>query len=124
MNTEQLERFAKEHQSFKKAEEGFWEYVNTWRVEEPEEYAEAFEDTDITNCTELLRAKIALVVNYRWDQTIRFVQTTLDVKINNRKVAQYHFCRPLMVKTWMTGLVLQMSITFLEIGTEFIDRCL
>jgi len=104
MNTEQLERFAKEHQPFEKAVEGFWEYVNTWRIEEPEEYAEAFECEDITNCTELLREKIALVVNYSWDEPVRFVQTTLNVKVNNRKIAQYHLLQSLNGEDMDDGL--------------------
>ncbi|MGO4696816.1 hypothetical protein AB4Z50_21280 [Paenibacillus sp. 2TAB26] len=95
MNAVELEKFAKQYNSFEKAHEGFWVYVNSWFSDEPKEFVEAFNSNDISTSTKLSNERIALVINYRWDDPIYFVQTTLNVEINEREIAQYHLLQTL-----------------------------
>ncbi|MDQ0112535.1 hypothetical protein [Paenibacillus harenae] len=90
MDTKELEFFAEKHKCFERAVDGFWIYVNSWLEEEPAEVEEGFETLDLTSVV-LSKKKIALVVNYSFDEPIRFVTTTMNVSLDKVVIAEYYF---------------------------------
>jgi hypothetical protein len=94
MNTDLIKQFAIEHDCFNKAISGFWNYVNSWRIEEPGEFYEVFNTFDLSSLV-LEKWKIALVVNYRFDEPIQYVQTMLNVFFQEKNFAEYRFLQEL-----------------------------
>lgn len=90
MNTKELKDFESRENVFEKTIAGFWVYVNSWKEEEPEEFFEAFNTMDISR-VELEKESVSLVINYRFDEPIEYVQTTLNVNFNEALIAQYHY---------------------------------
>jgi hypothetical protein len=90
LDTKELELFAENHKCFERAIDGFWIYVNSWLEEVPSEVEEAFETLDLTSVV-LFKRKIALVVNYSFDESIRFVTATLKVTLEKVNIAEYHY---------------------------------
>ncbi|MDY8025664.1 hypothetical protein [Paenibacillus polymyxa] len=94
MNTDLIKQFAIEHDCFNKSISGFWNYVNSWKIEEPEEFYEAFNTFDLSSLV-LEKWKIALVVNYRYDEPIQYVQTMLNVVFQEKSFAEYRLLQKL-----------------------------
>lgn len=90
MDTSELRKFIDEKQPFEKAREGCWNWINTWKEEDPEDYFEAFRNEDISSI-ELTNRRFALVINCSFDTPIEFLQTTLDVYLKESLIAQYHY---------------------------------
>ncbi|MNI32648.1 hypothetical protein D3C73_865690 [compost metagenome] len=94
MDFERLKGPEKGKQLFKKAKLGFWEYVKSWKMEDPSEFYEAFKTDDISLIS-LENERIAYVINYRFDEPVEFIQTTLNVLFDDRLIAQYHYLQHL-----------------------------
>lgn len=75
---------------FKKANVGFWNYVSSWQKDDPTEFYEAFKINDLS-LVSLDNERIAFVINFRFDEPIKFIQTTLNVMVDDRLIAQYHY---------------------------------
>ncbi|AZK44931.1 hypothetical protein EIM92_00930 [Paenibacillus lentus] len=90
MDTRDLKTFEVKEKVFDKAVKGFWNHVNSWKKEEPASFLEAFKTFDIS-VVKLERERIALVINYRFDHPIEYVQATLNVILDERLIAQYHY---------------------------------
>lgn len=94
MNTQEFKDFVKREQSFAKATEGFQEHIVNWRNNEPEEFIEAFQTSDLSILSTKIE-KVCLVINYRFDEPIEYIQTTLIVLSNNKRLARYHYLQKL-----------------------------
>lgn len=103
METDNLKEFELKYSCFTKATNGFWEYVNSWRVDEPDEFYEAFMTFDISKIV-LEKGKISLVINYRFDQPIEYVQTTLVVLFMEKFFAEYRLLQKLNGEIMDDGL--------------------
>ncbi|AFH60641.1 hypothetical protein ACVNS2_08195 [Paenibacillus caseinilyticus] len=90
LDTAELRKFVDEKKPFDEARKGFWNWMNSWMEDNPEDYFEVFGDEDISSI-ELTRERIALVINLRFDTPIEFVQTTLNVRYKEDLIAQYHY---------------------------------
>ncbi|ANY68030.1 hypothetical protein BBD42_17265 [Paenibacillus sp. BIHB 4019] len=89
-----MKQFLLKEDPFEKAVEGFWLYANSWLADEPEEFFAAFRTFDLSSI-QLEREKIAYVIHYRFNEPIEFVQTTLNVYLNGKYTAFYHFLQKL-----------------------------
>ncbi|MDQ0062455.1 hypothetical protein [Paenibacillus harenae] len=94
MDTLNLKQFLIEKKSFEKAARGFWKYVLSWKEDDPEEFYDAFQTNDISSIT-IENEKIALVIHYRSEEPIEFVQSTVNVLLNAQLIAQYHYLQEL-----------------------------
>ncbi|WP_219837625.1 hypothetical protein [Paenibacillus sp. R14(2021)] len=79
-----------EKNPFEEAKKGFWNWINSWKKDDQEDYFVLFGDEDIS-LIELTRERIALVINCRYDTPVEFVQTTLNVIYKEGLIAQYHY---------------------------------
>lgn len=114
MNTTELRNFVAEKNPFEGAREGFWMWVNTWIEEEPEDYFEAFGNADISRI-ELTNERIALVIHYRFDEPIEFIQTTLNVIYKESLIAKYHYMQD------FTGKVIDDTLSFEKYSILTVD---
>lgn len=89
MNTDMLKEFEMKYDCFPKAIDCFWKYVNSWKTDEPEDFYEAFTTFNISKII-LEKEKISLVINYRFDNPIEYVNTTLNVIFMGRSFAEYY----------------------------------
>lgn len=103
METDNLKEFELKHNCFITAINGFWEYVNSWKVDEPDEFYEAFMTFDISKIA-LEKGKLSLVINYRFDQPIEYVQTTLEVFFMEKFFAEYRLLQTLNGEIMDDGL--------------------
>ncbi|WP_342439220.1 hypothetical protein NSS79_09980 [Paenibacillus sp. FSL L8-0436] len=92
METDNLKEFELKYSCFTKATNGFWEYVNSWKVDEPDEFYEAFMTFDIS--------KIVLEKG----QPIEYVQTTLVVLFMEGFFAEYRILQKLNGEIMDDGL--------------------
>ncbi|MHA6529104.1 hypothetical protein [Paenibacillus sp. BAC0078] len=90
MDTSELRKFIDEKKPFEEAKRGFWNWINTWKGDDPEDYFEVFRNEDISSI-KLINERIALVINCRFDTPIEFLQTTLFVHFKESLIAQYHY---------------------------------
>ena len=90
MDTADLRRFVDEKKPFEKAKGCFWNWINSWKEDDPKDYYEVFGNEDISSI-ELTKERIALVINYRFDTPIEFIQTTLHVCYKDSLIAKYHY---------------------------------
>lgn len=105
MDANSLKLFGERERSFEKAIVGFWEYTNCWKEEEPFEFHQAFKTMDTSEIS-LTKEKIALVINYRFDEPVEYIQTTLNVFLDDRLMAQYHYLQHL------NGDIIDDSLSF------------
>ncbi|QOS80848.1 hypothetical protein JNUCC31_08235 [Paenibacillus sp. JNUCC31] len=103
MNTNDLTEFEEKFKCFVKATDCFWKYVDSWKLEEPEEYFEAFGNSELSNLV-LNRGKLALVINYYPDEPIEYVQTTLNIMFEDKIFAEYRFLQNLNGEIMDDGL--------------------
>ena len=94
MDTVLLREFIAESMPFENAEKGFWKYIATWREDDPGDFFDAFRTMNISSL-HLKKEKIALVIHYRFEDPVEFVTTTLNVMLNGRAVAYYHYLQKL-----------------------------
>ena len=106
MDTKSLKFFEEKERSFEKAIVGFWEYTNSWKEGEPCEFHQAFKTTDTSEIS-LTKEKIVLVINYRFDEPVEYIQTTLNVFLDDRLIAQYHYLQHL------NGDIMDDSLSFI-----------
>lgn len=92
MNTLELRKFVDVKKPFEEAREGFWNWINNWKNEEPEDYSEVFRNgnDDITKLV-LTNERIAIVINYEFDEPVEFLQTTISVYYEESLIAKYHY---------------------------------
>ncbi|WP_114384135.1 hypothetical protein [Paenibacillus prosopidis] len=90
LDTIELRKFVIEKKPFEESKKGFWNWINSWKEDDPEDYFELFGNEDISSI-ELTNERIALVINYRFDTPIEFIQTTLNVIYKEDLIAQYHY---------------------------------
>ncbi|MDR0269746.1 hypothetical protein [Paenibacillus sp.] len=105
MDTNSLKLFEEKERPFEKAIVGFWEYTNSWKEEEPFEFQQAFKTMDTSEIS-LIKEKIAYVINYRFDEPIEYIQTTLNVFLDERLIARYHYLQHL------NGEIMDDSLSF------------
>lgn len=105
MDTVELRSFIDKNKPFKEAEDGFWNWINSWQADDSEDYFEAFGDEDISSI-ELEQRRIALVISYQFDSPYEFVQTTLNVVLKESCIAQYHYLQDFQ------GNVIDDSLSF------------
>lgn len=103
VKTNILKEFELKHNCFMKANNSFWEYVNSWKVDEPDEFFEAFTTFDLSELI-LEKGKISLVINYRFDKPIEYVQTTLNVIFMDKSFAEYRLLQRLNGEIMDDGL--------------------
>lgn len=90
MDTGQIKKFVYEKKPFERAMVGFWDWIDSWEKDDPEDYYEVFGNEDMSSI-ELTKERIALVINYNFDTPIEFIQTTINVLYKNDLIAQYHY---------------------------------
>ncbi|CAM4298640.1 hypothetical protein [Paenibacillus typhae] len=90
MDTTELRIFVDENKPFEVAKESFWNWIYTWKGEDPEDYFELFRNEDITTIV-LTNERIALVINYQFDNPVEFLQTTINVYFKESLIAKYHY---------------------------------
>ncbi|MNC08406.1 hypothetical protein D3C76_214710 [compost metagenome] len=49
MDTTELRKFVEEKKPFREARECFWNWINTWKENDPEDYFEMFGNEDISS---------------------------------------------------------------------------
>lgn len=104
MNTSELIDFVEKHNLHLRCTEAFKEYLREWEMENPTEFRETFNcKLDVINSKV---AKVQLVVNYRFDEPIEYVQFTLDVIGSEQTIAQYNYLVDL------NGIVMDDSMVF------------
>lgn len=69
------------------------------------EFLQAFKTAD-TSEKSLTKEKIALVINYRFEEPVEYIQTTLNVFLDDRLIAQYHYLQHL------NGDIMDDSLSF------------
>jgi hypothetical protein len=90
LDTAELIKFVDEKKPFEKAKEDFWNWISSWKEDDPVDYYEVFGNEDISSI-ELTKERIALVIDYRFDTPIEFIQPTLNVSYKESLIAQYHY---------------------------------
>ncbi len=90
LDTIELRKFVDEKNPFEEAKVGFWNWINSWKEDDLEDYFELFGNEDISSI-ELTKERIALVINCQFDTPVEFIQTTLNVIYKESLIANYHY---------------------------------
>lgn len=78
MNADLLQDFFQHHNLYDRSVLGFYEYAKSWKLDYPDDYFKVFGSTDINELNPMLE-KVSLVINYRFDKPIEYVQVLLDI---------------------------------------------
>lgn len=78
MDTGKLKQWAKEHNIETRAKESFWNYMNAFRKEEPEQFEKEFGQYNWDKI-EVAYAQISMSVSYLYDDPLDFVAVYLDI---------------------------------------------
>ncbi len=88
MNTEELKRFIKTHRVIEQTIDGFWNYINNWKTDNPDSFLNAFDGIDPASLVVSVK-KISLTINYLFED--EYVQSYASIHHNSTEVAVYHY---------------------------------
>ncbi|CAH8713316.1 hypothetical protein M5W83_26635 [Paenibacillus thiaminolyticus] len=88
MNTEEFENWVSIHNIIERTKKGFWNYMENYKQEEPDEFSEVFGNVDM-NFLETNISKISLTINYTFDEPIKFVSAFIDVEYEGEELGVY-----------------------------------
>lgn len=88
MNTEKFQKWIAKNNINERTKQGFWNYMENYKKEEPEEFVELFGDMDM-NLVKINISKISLTINYRFDEIIKYVSAFIDIKYEEEELGMY-----------------------------------
>ncbi|MNI49502.1 hypothetical protein D3C73_1041140 [compost metagenome] len=89
METKALSDFITNHSVFQPTIDGFWYYLNNWKLDDQHDYESAWENIDLESIKVVVK-KVSLTINYRYDVAIEYVQAYASISNEDEEVAVYH----------------------------------
>ncbi|MGW7162425.1 hypothetical protein [Paenibacillus sp. LK1] len=88
MNTDELLNWASTNDIIERAKKAFWSYMENYKMEEPDEYRELFNNVDL-NLLDTNISKISLTISYRFDEPISFVSVFIEIIYEEEELCIY-----------------------------------
>ena len=88
MNTEELRNWIDEYNIKERTVKGFWGYIRSYKAEEPQEFKDVYKDIEL-DLIDVEIKKVALIVNYSFDEFAEYIVSYLDINHNGEEIAEY-----------------------------------
>lgn len=88
MNTVEFQNWILLNNIVERTKKSFWNYVENYRNEEPEEFSEVFSDVNMDSL-EITISKVSFTVNYSFDEPITFIAAFADIEYEDREIGVY-----------------------------------
>lgn len=88
MNTEEFQSWISLNNIIERTKRDFWNYIENYRSEEPEEFLEVFSNVNM-DYLEISISKVSLTINYRFDEPITFVSAFVDIEYEDEEIGEY-----------------------------------
>ncbi|HDK7166221.1 TPA: hypothetical protein PTV44_000024 [Clostridium botulinum] len=88
MNTEEFKNWIAINNIIERTKNGFWNYIENYKREEPDEFSEVFSNVDV-NFVEINISKISLTISYRFDEPIKFVSAFIEIEYKGEELGVY-----------------------------------
>lgn len=88
MNTEEFQDWISINNVAERTKKSFWQYIDNYREEEPDEFREVFSNIDL-NSLNIIINKISLTISYRFDEPISFVSVCIALVYEGEEIGAY-----------------------------------
>lgn len=85
---EELENWIIEKNIIERVKSGFWRYIDNYRSDDFEEFENVFKNIDV-KCLKIQICKIGLIVNYSFDEPVKYVLVESEIEYNEEDVGIY-----------------------------------
>ncbi len=88
MDTKELRRWIIDNNVEERTIKGFWYYLKTYQIEEPDD--KLFKDYDL-NLLNIKLEKVALIVNFYFDNDVEYVTAYLTINYFDEEIGMYKY---------------------------------
>lgn len=88
MNTNEFQKWIFINNIIDRTKKGFWDYMENYKKEEPDEFSEVFSNVDM-NFVKINISKISLTINYTFDEPVEFVSAFIDIEYEDKELGVY-----------------------------------